>query len=111
MADDTVRCTCKPVVGTRFGGETGRDPSLAVVEALAAAEEVPPTELEPLGEKIPLDAIDRLLGDAAGTDQHVYLRFRAAGWDVFLRGDGAIRICDPECQTEPVSVFETPVCD
>lgn len=111
MVDDTVRCTCKPVVGTRFGGERGRDPSLAVVEALAAAEEVPPTELEPLGETVPLDAVDRLLTDPAGRGQDVHLRFRAAGWEVFLRSDGAIRICDPDCQTAPGSVFEKSVCD
>lgn len=109
---DPICCTCVPVVGTRFGGERERKPSVAVIEAVAAAEGVAPTELDPLHERIDLDAVDQLFaGTGDAVDTSTFIRFSAAGWNVFVRGDGAIRVCDPDGQVEPTEVFEKPLCD
>jgi hypothetical protein len=108
MTEQSV-CECTPVVGTRFEGEHGRPPSLAIIEAVAAAEGVSPMELDPLTDAIDLEAIDRLFtGPGSGTE---LLRFSVNGWDVFVRDDGALRVCDPNCVTDPAPVFEKPVCD
>jgi hypothetical protein len=105
-------CTCIPVVGTRFGGEHDRQPSVAIIEAVAAAEGVAPAELDPLHEQIDLDAVNQLFaGTGSAPDTSKSLRFSAAGWNVFVRGDGAIRVCDPDDQAEPAEVFEKPLCD
>ncbi|PSP92539.1 hypothetical protein BRC91_13045 [Halobacteriales archaeon QS_4_62_28] len=106
------RCDCTPVVGTRFGGESGRPPSITIIEAVAAAENIAPTELDPLGEEIDLKAIDRLFREQGETSTSPkLLRCSVAGWNVFVRGDGAIRVCDPNRITEPESAFEKAICD
>lgn len=108
MANQFV-CECTPVVGTRFGGERGRPPSLAIIEAVAAAEGISPEELEPLSDWIDLDAVDKLLTGSNGTAN--ILRFPVNEWNVFVRGDGTIRVCNPNCVTDPAPVFEKSVCD
>jgi len=107
---ETTRCACSPVVGTQFGEESERRPSIAIIEAVAAAESVAPTELESLHEYIDLDAVDQLFAsDDAASNGCRSLRFSAVGWEVFVRGDGAIRVCDPDEQTEVAEVFEKPL--
>lgn len=107
--DDTARCDCTPVVGTRFGGDNERSPSVAVIEAVAAAEGVAPTELDPTYDAIDPEALDRLLADQ--NDASMCVRFAVSGWNVFVRGDGALRVCDPDLQTGPAPVFDKPLAD
>jgi hypothetical protein len=110
--EDPTCCTCVPVVGTQFGGERERPPSVAVIEAVAAAECVAPTELDPLYEQINLDALDQFFASSEDTpDISKSVRFSAVGWKVFVRGDGAIRVCDPEHQAASAEVFERPLSD
>jgi hypothetical protein len=100
------------VVETQFGGEGERQPSVAIIEAVAAAECVAPTELDPLYEHVDLDAVDQFFAsndDASNVSKS--LRFSAIGWNVYVRGDGAIRVCDPDQQAESANVFERPLCD
>ncbi|MFC7078039.1 HalOD1 output domain-containing protein [Haloarcula halophila] len=108
MTEQSV-CECTPVVGTRFEGERGRPPSLAIIEAVAAAEGISPIELDPLSDEIDLESIDKLLTGPDGTPN--LLHFSVNEWDVFVRDDGAIRVCDPNHVTDPEPVFEKPVCD
>jgi len=106
------RCDCTPVVGTRFGGESGRPPSITIIEAVAAAENVAPTELDPPGEEIDLKGIDQLFTEQSETaTSPKLLRCSVAGWNVFVRGDGAIRVCDPSRITESEPAFEKVICD
>ncbi|WP_436925152.1 HalOD1 output domain-containing protein [Halosimplex amylolyticum] len=107
--DNTACCHCTPVVGTRFDGDRERAPSTAVIEAVAAAEGVAPTELDPIYDAIDPEAIDRLLADQ--NDASTCVRFAINGWTVFVRGDGALRVCDPDKQTDPVSVFNKSLAD
>ncbi|PSP84646.1 hypothetical protein BRC83_05260 [Halobacteriales archaeon QS_1_68_17] len=92
---------------TRFSGESERSPSVAIIEAVAAAEGVPPGELDPLYETIDPDLMDRLLADRSDPSTPPKLiRFSFAGWNVFVRGDGVIRVCDPDRLTDPAPAFQ-----
>jgi len=104
-----TNCQCTPVVGTRFDGEHGRKPSIAIIEAVAAAENVTPAELEPVFEEVDPESIDSLLTDRS--DGPIRLQFYLCGWNVYVRSSGAIRVCDPDLQTAPGSVFEKPIAD
>ena len=91
---------------TRFGGDSGRPPSVAVVEAVAAAEGVSPAELDPIYDDVDPEAIDQLLGGPSDDGTSAVLRFSIDGWRVFVRDDGAIQVCDPDSPTDPGAVFE-----
>ena len=102
-------CNSTPVVGTRFDGNGDRSPSTAIIEAVAAAEDVAPTELDPMYDALDPGALDTLL-----TEQHdasICIRFTLNGWTVFVRGDGAIRVCEPTQHADPAPVFEKPIVD
>lgn len=112
MTHDThdMYCECTPVCDTRFGGEGGRSVTVAVVEAVAAAENVAPTELDPLTEHVDLEALHKLLETSSrlsgGTTT---VRTTIRGWNVFVRSDGMIRVCDPDPQVDAEPVFEREV--
>ena len=111
-SEPSPRCDCTPVVGTRFGGDTGRSPSEAIVEAVAAAEGVAPLELAPLYEEIDLESVDRLFSETTPpSTRPALLQFSVLGWKVYLRGDGALRVCDPTQSTDPGPVFEKAISD
>lgn len=113
MTDQAVncRCECTPVLETRFGGEGDRLPSVAVVEAVAAAEDVAPAELDPMYDEIDPEAIDRLFTGGSDGRPSAILRFSVSGWRVFVRGDGAIRVCDPDRPSDPAPAFEKAISD
>lgn len=105
-------CECTPVVESRFREEDRQLPSTAIVEAVAAAEGVAPVDLEPLYNEIDLDMIDQLFEDDGDpSTSPKLLQFSVAGWNVFVRGDGAIRVCDPDRPTTEASAFEKPIAD
>lgn len=99
----TVQCECAPVHETRYRFDGDRTPSEAVIEALATAEEVEPTELPPLYRSVEPDALNRLFGDPE--EGPAALLFDHAGWNVFVRGDGTVIICDPEQRGETTALF------
>jgi len=100
---------CAPVVDTSFD-ESGEESVVgAVVDAIAEAEGVDSTEIEPLYDVVDLDALSRLFEDQNGTDgSDTLLTFTIDTWNVFVRADGRIRVCDGTRQTEPVPVFDEP---
>ncbi len=67
----------------------GGQPSVTVVEAVAAATDRATTELPPLLETIDSDALDTLLD---GGSSSVFVSFRYAGTDVSVSGDGVIEV-------------------
>ena len=102
----SLDCDATPVCTTRFDATRERPPSLAVVEAIAAAEDVAPLELEPFGDEFDLEALDALFasdGTAAGT---ITLELGIRGWTVFVHGDGAVRVCVPSTSTASGPDFE-----
>ncbi|WP_407075670.1 HalOD1 output domain-containing protein [Natronococcus wangiae] len=105
-------CECTPVGETRFGEKYGRQPPLAIIEAVAAVEGVAPTELDPIYDTIDLESIDQLFTDQDDTSTPpTFLRLSIAGWNVFVRGDGAIRVCDPDQPTDPAPAFQKSLSD
>jgi hypothetical protein len=84
---------CQPVHETRYRFDDGVTPSEAVIEAVAAVEGVDPTALPPLYGSIDPDALDSLFDGPAEKSPDV-LGFGHAGWDVFVRADGAVTVCD-----------------
>jgi hypothetical protein len=65
--------------------------TLAVVEALAAHEGVPPTALDhALDEAVDADALDRLLG--RDDDGSIRVTFVYGGDTVTVRNDGTVRV-------------------
>ncbi|MFC7248454.1 HalOD1 output domain-containing protein [Halomicroarcula sp. GCM10025324] len=109
---ESARCTCTPVVGTRFGGDTGRGPAQAIIEGVAAAEDIAPTELTPLYDDVDLEAVAQLFSTAGpSAARPMLLECSVLGWKVYVRGDGALRVCDPERPTDPAPVFEKAICD
>jgi len=110
MADGgmTIYRSCEPVVDTRYGRESGQSPSEAIIQAVAAAAGVEPTELPPLFDFVDPDALDTLFQDHTGAaDAEKLLSFRIKTWNVFVRADGRVLVCDGTQCTDPQPVFQT----
>lgn len=101
---DSPQCRCAPVQEADWDDDQ-RPPSVAIIDAVAAAEDVDPTELNPLSTEIDLEALDRLLLNAA-PDTCGVLRLCIVGWNVFVSGDGRIQVCDPSETASLTPVFE-----
>lgn len=102
-----MNCECTPVVKTEFGAESGVTPSEAIIMALAEAENVAPTELDPLYDTIDLDALDRLFTTRDGKAEIPprMCRFAVNNWNIFIHSDGSVVICDSERKTDPAPVL------
>ena len=102
---------CKPVVDAEYGSESGESPVEIIIEALAEAAGVDPVDLPPLFDFIEPDAVDQLFMEHDGASQtDAILSFRFETWNVFIRADGRIRVCDNTQSTNPEPIFEsTPV--
>jgi hypothetical protein len=87
-----------------------RDGSNSIVEVLtemlAAAEGVDVTDLPPLYDAVDIEALERLFeryDDSSGCPP--ILGFEYGDWNVFVRGDGRVRVCDGTQIAETVPVF------
>lgn len=102
---------CAPVVDAEYEFESDVSPTEVIIEALAEAAEIDPIELPPLYEFVDPDALDQLFGEHEGAAHaDALLSFQVETWNVFVRADGRIRICDNTQPTDPEPVFEsTPI--
>lgn len=97
---------CSPVVDAEYRPEIDDSPSQVVVTALADATGVDPMELPPLSEYVDFDALNSLFQEQNGAAaEKMTLCFQVSCWNVFVRGDGRIRVCDATRRTEPEPVF------
>ena len=97
---------CKPVVDAEYDFEMDTSPVDAIIEALAEAADIDPTDLPPLYDFIEPDAINQLFGKHSGASRsNAILSFRVDIWNVYIRGDGNIRICDATQSINPKPVF------
>lgn len=102
----TVYRGCTPVVDAYCGSDTDRTPTEAIIEALGEAAGVDPVEFPPLYEFVDGDALNGLFGRHDGAeDAEALLSFKIDTWNVFVRADGQIRICDATRATDPEPVF------
>lgn len=99
---------CTPIVDARY--RVAEDDSLAdvVVDALADAAGVDPLDLPPLYEFVDSDTLETFIDDTEGGDDGAaILCFQVDSWNVFVRADGWIRVCDATKSIGPEPVFET----
>lgn len=98
---------CAPVVDAEYAVEDGPSPSVVVIEAVAEAAGVAPEDLPRLHEFVDLDAVNALFEGGPRTDEsESILRFTFETWQVFVRDDGRVRVCDTSQPTDPSPVFE-----
>jgi hypothetical protein len=94
-------------VRREYGEGADWSPSEAVVDAVASAADVEPVDLPPLYEYVDGGALDQLFDRHDPTaDTDAVLSFNIETWNVFVRTDGVIRVCDATRATEPKPVFE-----
>lgn len=93
---------CAPVVERSFDEDD--ELTTVIAAAIADAAEVAPTELPPLFESIDTDALAELFSRETGAD--LVVGFRVDGWNVFVGGDGQVRVCDATECVEPEPIFD-----
>ncbi|NIB99834.1 HalOD1 output domain-containing protein [Halobacterium sp. R2-5] len=104
----TVYRGCTPVVDAEYEFESDGSPAEVIVEALAEAAEIDPLDLPPLYEFVDPDALNQLFGEHDGAAHaDALLSFQVETWNVFVRADGRIRVCDATQPTDPEPVFES----
>lgn len=71
--------------------------SRAVVEAIADAERVAPTEIDPLYDSIDLEALDAFVAHANESSRvsSMHVGVSLADWDLLVYGDGRIHVHEP----------------
>lgn len=103
----TVCCSCAPIIVAEYTRESDGSPVTVIVEALARATGVDQADLPPLYEVVDPDAINALFERHGGAENaNALLSFRIDTWNVFVRGDGRIRICDATETVDPEPVFD-----
>lgn len=102
-----VYCDCVSVLDTEYRLNNDESPTEVIIEALAKATEIDAVDLPPLYDFVDPDALDRLFGARDGVPRvDALLIFQVDTWNVFVRGDGRIRICDDTQLCDPGPVFE-----
>ena len=100
---------CTPVVDVEYDFENGSSAAEATILALADAADVDPMDLPLLFDYVDPDALNALF---ERHDERVngdsILSFQVDTWNVFVRSDGRVRICDATQPTDPEPVFESP---
>jgi hypothetical protein len=106
----TVYRSCTPVADTRFDREGSPTLTEALAVAVAEAEGVDVTDVPPLYDVVDLDALSQLFdGHGRHADPETIVGFRVGTWNVWVRGDGRVRVCDATRTTDPTPVFEDTV--
>lgn len=99
---------CTPVVDAEYDVESDCSATEAIIWALADASGVDPTDLPPLFDYVDPDALNALFDPHDRVmDKSTLLSFQVDTWNVFVRSDGRIRICDATQPTDPEPVFES----
>lgn len=105
-------CECTPVYETKYEADSEVSPSVVVIKALAIAKGVDPLEMDPLYDVIDVEAVDRLFqNENSEVVSPKTLSFAVDGWNVFVRDDGSIRLCDRDKPTCSAPVFEKGITD
>lgn len=102
-----ISCHCPPLFDTTHTERDHPSMMMAVIEAISEVAGVEVQELPPLYETIDPNCLNQLV-ETDGTDSAV-ISFSFDDWNVFVRGDGRIRICDATKEVEAAPVFERPM--
>lgn len=96
MPDATVRPECQPEHQTRHDFSTRESLHLTIVEALAAVEDVPETEVDPLYDAVEPDSLERLFAHAAAREWALSVTFAVGKRSVAVHSDGRVLVHDCE---------------
>lgn len=108
----STHCECTPVYETQYEANSEGSPIVVVIEALATVKGVHPLEMDPLYDVIDVEAVDRLFQNQDNeSDSPKTLSFAVEGWNVFVREDGSIRLCDRDKPTDTAPVFEKEIAE
>lgn len=106
LGELTVYRGCTAVVDGKCPSERGQSAIGAIALALADAIGEDPTDIPPLYQYIDPDALNAMFDrDSRLTSDNAVLGFQVENWNVFIRSDGHIRVCDGNRRTEPEPVF------
>ena len=98
--------SCPSVVDTEYNRDGDETLMVTLVKALSEAEGTDPTDLPPLYESVDGEALSSFLDRSEnGTTSDSFFSFTYENWNVFVRADGQIRICDGSKTIEPEPVF------
>lgn len=102
----TVYRSCVPVIDAQYESDDDATITEVLAEALAEAEGGTPFDLSPLYDVVDLDALSQLIDADDGTaGEEALYGFAFGDWNVFVRSDGRIRVCDGSRATDPSPVF------
>lgn len=103
----TVYRGCTPVIDAAYAPDGDHSPAEVIIDALAEVTGVDPLELPPLYNFIDPEALDQLFARHSPSENvDAILGFTVEQWNVFVRADGRIRICDARQPSDPQPVFE-----
>lgn len=92
-------------MNTQITSVDGGTPSMAVVVAVAKAKGVDPLELEPLGNVIDPEALDKIFAETDDSRPSGWLTFRMAGCEVTVTSDGELSVT-PKTDAESTAALE-----
>lgn len=100
-------CNGKVVRADRWDPISGESPAARIIETVASAAECDPLDLPPLFDFVDPETINRHVQprDQDTPTQRVLTFAYADSWQVYLRGDGEIRVCDRSIHSDPRPVF------
>jgi len=102
---------CTPVVDVWHEKTSDKSVVHTIAAAIADTEGVDITDLPPLHESIDTTALNQLLHSSGRpAAEPAILGFTVDTWNVFVRADGRIRVCDATTPTdqEPIFADSTP---
>ena len=110
----SVYCDCTPIAESDCDSAVTAcsDTVLTVLsETLAAATGRPFEELPPLYDVVDPDAIDQLFDrqHVRNGQKTAVLSFNYLQWNIFVRSDGHIRVCDTRVVSDVAPVFDKPM--
>lgn len=73
----------------------GTPPSMAIVSALSAVDDVAPTALEPIAETVDTDALDALVRESDPEGGAIEVSWTQAGYDVTVSSEGVVTVSLP----------------
>lgn len=101
----TLYRECTPVVDTVYSADSDESPVETITDAVATAADEDPLETASLYDYVDSDAINDLFRHTGRKGTEMLLCFSIETWNVFVRGDGKIRVCDATQTTSPEPVF------
>lgn len=98
--------SCTPVKALEYRPNEDRSLTETIVTAVADLEDISPLDLPPLYEATDPEVLHQLIENfEASKGQRTVICFEYRDWNIFVRNDGCIEVCDAADQRSPCPVF------